>query len=203
MKYVKNTTESSKIYVGVNLDSLEVRLIEKLDENIWASDSNVLDAITSGELAVSTDGINFLNPSVGLITITSEQSLITLYASATNLVSTSSSSFSVVGSMTVTPPAGDYLIFFGTKANTSGVNAQSEYGIYIGGILVPETKRELSCSLSLLGIITVSVNTIGVEARTSSKVSVNGTQSIDVRFRSINGVSIAFGERSLTLVKVS
>lgn len=202
MKYVKNAALTASIYLGITLEPNEVRSIVKSEEALWQTDADVQAAIASGDLIVSSDGTNFISGNAALVMFNAEGTLDTYYVSSTSVVSTSSTTMALVGSMTVTPPAGSYLIFFGAKANTSGVNAQSEYGIYVGGTLVPETKRELSCSLTLLGVITVSLNTIGVEARTSSRISVDGTQTVEIKFRSVNGVAVSFGERSLTLVRV-
>lgn len=205
IKYVKNTTLSDKMYAGCTVSASSYREIPVWDHAVWSSDANLIADLTSGDarIAYSTDGSSDIIGNAAILALNSAGALDTSYLSSTSTASTSSSSFSLVGGMTITPPSGDYLVFFGAKANTSGVNAQSEYGIFIDGVIVAETKRELSCTLSLLGIITISLNTIGVEARTSSKVTVNGSQSIEIKFRSVNGVSVSFGEKSLTIVRVS
>lgn len=123
--------------------------------------------------------------------------------SAIGSVTTTSSTASVIGSMTLTPPSGRYLAMFNGSISTGGASASGEFGIYKDGVLIDETKRPISCNLSLLGgLVTISLNTIGVGTYSGTEIILNGSQTIDVRFKSTNGGTIGFNERVFSIIKV-
>lgn len=123
--------------------------------------------------------------------------------SATNSVTTSSANPFPVGGMVKIPTAGKYVVLFSGSIFTGGASAQGEFGIYVDGILVPETRRDISCNLTLLGgLVTVSLNAIGVGTYTGTQLILNGAQMVDIRFKSNNGGTIGFNERTMILMKV-
>lgn len=127
----------------------------------------------------------------------------TTTVSASSSVTTSSSSPTLVGGMTIKPAAGTYVAQFNGGIYTAGASAIGEFGIYVNGTLVAETRRDISCNLQLLGgLVTVSLNAIGVGTYTGSEIVLDGTQTVEVKFRSTNGGTIGFVERVLTLLKV-
>lgn len=137
------------------------------------------------------------------LSINVEDILETLLSNATSAVTTSSSTASVIGGMTSTPVAGTYLAFFSGNVKTDGASAKGEFGIYVDGVQLTETRRDVSCALTLLGgLVSVSLNTIGVGTYTGTKVQLNGNNTLDVRYKSNNGGTIGFNERSLMLIKV-
>jgi len=122
---------------------------------------------------------------------------------ATSQTTTSSGTPSTVEHMTQTPGAGTYLAFFNGSIYTDGVSAKGEFGIYINNVLVQDTRRDISCSLSLLGgLVSISLNSIGLGTYTGTQVVLTGNDIIDVKFKSSNGGTIGFLERSFILVKV-
>lgn len=135
--------------------------------------------------------------------LSSVPNLTTFNIIGTGSVTTSSSTPSVIGGMTVTPPKGTYVVTFNGGIYTAGASATGDFGIYVGGSLLTETRRDISCNLTLLGgLVTISLNSIGVGTNTGSQIDLDGTQTIDVRFRSTNGGTIGFNERVVTLIKV-
>lgn len=127
----------------------------------------------------------------------------TTIASATSTVTTSSSSESVISGMTITPLAGTYVAFFSGSIYTGGASAIGEFGIYVNDVLLAETRRDISCNLQLLGgLVTISLNSIGVGTYTGTQMELSGIQRVDVKFRSTNGGTIGFKERVLTLIQV-
>lgn len=131
-------------------------------------------------------------------------SINTIVVSQTSAATTSAASPSVLSGMTAMPPAGTYMVFFSGSVNTNGSSASGAFGIYLNGTLLPETNRPVSCNLSLLGgLVSVSINAIGVGTYTGTQVILDGHSTIDVRFSSTNGGVIAFSERVLTLMQVS
>ena len=127
----------------------------------------------------------------------------TIKKSATDSVTTSVSQPATVSGMEHTPEAGAYIVDFNGAISTGGASAAGKFGIYVDDVLVAETLRPISCNLQPLGgLVTVSLNNIGLGTKTGSEVTVNGNQKIDVKFFSTNGGVIGFGERVLSLIKV-
>lgn len=205
MIYLKNSTGEGVIHRGLWFDAGEYRELEKAEQMAWANASKIIAEIQSGTIvvALSNDGLNDLSADLGIITLKSSSDLNTQITSATGNVSTSSGTASTVSGMTKTPPAGSYLVQFNGSIYTGGASAIGEFGIYKNGVLVTETRRDISCNLQLLGgLITISLNTIGVGTYTAGEIVADGNDIIDVRYRSTNGGTIGFKERVLTLIKV-
>lgn len=179
---------SQVIGVGyLGLEFTDSILIVYSDNTITTEMQNSIDSIIASHTATT--------PVVSLIN--------TLVDSAEDTVTTSSITPSVLSSIG-TPQAGSYVINFSGNIYTAGASAKGQFGIYVDGVILPETRRDISCALTLLGgLVTVSVNAIGVGTQTSAEIEVDGTQTIDVRFNSTNGGTIGFKERVLTLVQVS
>lgn len=122
---------------------------------------------------------------------------------ALDSISTSSSQPSTLGNMSDTPEAGTYIAWFNGSITTNGASASGKFGFYVDGVALQETIRPVSCNLQLLGgLVTISLNTIGVGTYSGTQITLNGTQTIDVRYFSTNGGTIGFGERVMTLIKV-
>lgn len=134
----------------------------------------------------------------------SMQTIATTTVSASGATTTSSSTPSTIGGMTIIAPvAGKYIANFSGSIYTAGASATGEFGIYIGGTLVSETRRDISCNLTLLGgLVTVSLNSIGVGTYSGTEVTLNGSQNIEVKFKSTNGGTIGFNERVFTILRV-
>lgn len=130
-------------------------------------------------------------------------SIISFTDVATDSVTTSSSQPATLTGMTRVPPAGTYIALFNGAITTNGASASGQFGFYVDGAPLPETIRPISCNLQLLGgLVTISLNTIGVGTYTGTQIDLNGTQTIDVRFLSTNGGTIGFNQRVMTLIKV-
>lgn len=155
------------------------------------TDTATIDAALA--LYTVTSPITPINPDITAITL-----------SGTGQVTTSAGTPTVVSGMTIKPISGTYIVQFSGSVNTNGSSASGTFGFYVDGTLLSETNRPISCNLSLLGgLVTVSINAIGVGTYTGTQVTLNGTQTLDVRFSSTNGGTIGFNERVLTLIKVS
>lgn len=132
-----------------------------------------------------------------------ENLLNTLNLNASAQTTTSSATPATITGMSAVPTKGKYIAIFSGSIYTAGASAIGEFGIYVDGVLLPETRRDISCSLQLLGgLVSVSLNSIGVGTYTGTQVDLNGAQTLDVRFRSTNGGTIGFKERVLTLLQV-
>lgn len=127
----------------------------------------------------------------------------TIILSQTATATTSAATPTPLGGMSCVPAKGTYLAFFSGSVNTTGSSASGTFGIYVNGSLLPETNRPVSCNLSLLGgLVSVSINSIGVGTYTGTQVTLDGNSTLDVRFASTNGGVIGFAERTFTMMKV-
>ncbi len=151
--------------------------------------------------AIWTEKLNEYSQTVtnSLRTIVATQNI-----TASSTTTTSSSSAAVISGMERNLTAGKYLATFTGNIYTAGASATGEFGIYLNGSLIANTRRDIFCNLTLLGgLVTVSLNAIGVGTTTGTELTVNENDLVDVRFRSTNGGTIGFKERSLTLIKVA
>ncbi len=116
----------------------------------------------------------------------------------------SAQTFSQISGMVKTPAAGRWLVIFNARAVTTGASTQGEFQIYKNDIAIVETLQEVSCNLVLLGgLVTISLNTVGGNATCIGDVLCNGTDVIDVKWRSANGGTVAVSSRVLYMVKVN
>lgn len=123
---------------------------------------------------------------------------------STSPVSTSSGTFAVIGSMTTTPAAGTYLVqYSGSMAITSGVNGSAEIALFQNGTIITHTTRTMSLTVALaLGLIgTAAISPSGSD--TTAIVTLSGSETIDVRFRSVTGDPFRCSTRSMQLIKIA
>lgn len=130
-------------------------------------------------------------------------SLLYYSTSATSTLTSTSSTFATVGSMTLTPIAGTYLIMFSADIETGSVNGRGELQLFNGGTAVAGTNRELELEVALLlGLI----GTARIRAGAScffGIVTANGTNAIDVRYRSVDGQTITIKSRAMIAIRVA
>lgn len=172
--------------------------------NILDSLGNTIGQLTLPDEATEGQWTAALTPYTVVTPVVTAAALIkTIKKSGVDTVTTSVSQPSTISGMLDKPEAGAYLIDFSGAISTGGASAAGKFGIYVDDVLVAETLRPVSCNLQLLGgLVTVSLNNIGLGTKTGTEVVVNGNQVIDVKFFSTNGGVIGFGERVMTMMKV-
>lgn len=107
-------------------------------------------------------------------------------------ITTTSLTDVVATGMTITPTAGTYIVLFSSDMKNSSNNRTMNYSIYVNGVQVANSQR----------INSVNNNIDRNVAHTSSVVTVNGSEAIDIRWRT-SGNTATMGNRILTLLKVS
>lgn len=116
--------------------------------------------------------------------------------SGTVMDSTTSDIYAVIDSMTSTPVAGTYLVLFSSSARITLPDESGIYGIHVDGTLIPHSERLVFNATGLsLDILSLSIGTQCI-------ASVNGSQAIDVRFRT-TGSTFKIYERSMILIRLS
>ena len=96
--------------------------------------------------------------------------------------------------MTLTPPAGDYIVTFSSSANNQSNNQVVTYGIYVGGVLVADSLRNL---VRNGGIGTSLVDTA---VHSQALVNVDGATAITAQGTSV-GNNVSFYQRSLIAIE--
>lgn len=117
---------------------------------------------------------------------------------STVTTSTNSLSFVAMTAMTITPPAGTYLVTFNGACSGDNVNGLTyQYALYLDATVISTTVRDFGkASGSPANDFRTSCDTVGV-------VSVSGTNIITVQWKSVvSGMFYAY-QRSLVLLKVA
>ena len=123
-------------------------------------------------------------------------------ASATALAQTTSNTFTLIPGMSITPPAGKYVVLFNGSIRTTGVNTEAEFGIFLNGTLITNSNRSFRNTANILGLVTLSTNNSANGSSSITFIATNGSQAVDVRFRSLGGGGIQVGERTLNIIRV-
>ena len=114
-------------------------------------------------------------------------------ATSTTLTTTTSTADTAISGMTLTPPAGTYLVWFTGSVWNSNANSPIVYAsIYSGGTKVAASERSMSQKTA------DDRNCLTCVA----KVTVNGAQAIDARWRVVSGTANNTN-RTLTILQVS
>jgi hypothetical protein len=116
--------------------------------------------------------------------------------SATTTTSITSKTYVVMDTMTTTPASGTYMVTFSASGSGSSTRNIMEYSIFKANTIIQHSHRWLNRS--------VGFYTSGNDSALHSQaiVTVNGSQVIDVRYRTNKG-TFTVEERSLILIKLS
>ena len=120
-------------------------------------------------------------------------------AVATSDTTTTSATDSLLNSMTITPLAGVYQVWFSTSGTNSSNGGITYYSVYVGGTQVASSERRVT---SLIAGIVIGNAPNEVAVATQALVSVNGSQAIEIRWRRSAGTSTTH-QRTLTVIKLA
>ena len=119
-----------------------------------------------------------------------------LQVTATADTTTGSSSDVVADSMTITPGAGDYHVWFSSSVENSSTSQSQFVSIYVNGARVAHTEREMWQESSMDGLVPFPVAT---HARVTGVLA---GQAIDVRWRTTGGTA-TMHERTLLVSPIT
>lgn len=125
------------------------------------------------------------------------QGLMTSTVSAQSTVTTASATPAVYGSMTLTPIAGTYLSHFDTYVQSTAGGNSITMGLYLAGTVIATSPRTVQFPTATL-IDSGYPFYIGIQGQV---VTVNGSQTVDVRWSTNGGTASGFN-RTLTLLKI-
>lgn len=114
----------------------------------------------------------------------------------TGMVSTTSSTYVLVPSMTVTPAAGTYIVSFSASGVLELGSADAKCALFKNGVIIAHTERRFGWE--------GGVQTSGFEValHTQGIITVSGTEPIQVRFVTSGGKFFSIAERSMILIRV-
>lgn len=116
-------------------------------------------------------------------------------ATASGSITTTSTTDVLMTGMTTTPPAGTYVVLFGTSVTHSTNGATITGSIYAGGVQAPESERTAQPRSGN--------NTFQMMLFTWAIVTVNGSQAIEGRWRTSAATATAPLRRTLTAIRIS
>lgn len=114
---------------------------------------------------------------------------------STTPASTTSGTHVLAASMTITPAAGTYLVTFSATAGQTGANDRVYIQVFAGGA-AQGVEMEVRQGITFFG----GAGRYGIVAQ--AKVTVNGAQAIEGRFRQVGGIGTLYS-RSLSIVEVT
>lgn len=176
---VTSTLVLGQQYIIVNNSTGNVTVQSSGANNIQVMTSNtrltVTCILTSGTTAASWDSEYILQNPVG-----------TEVSFAANITTTSATDVLLTG-MTQTPVAGIYFVCFSTWLTHSTAAATATISIYVGGVLNTATIRTVIPFPG--GLLTPA--TLDVLVATNAIVTVNGSQAIEIRWKTSAGTATA------------
>jgi hypothetical protein len=122
-----------------------------------------------------------------------------LNVTATGNTTSTSATYANISGMTLTPPAGTYLVIFsGNTSATQGSNGETgTFQLAVAGTQVTASRMTVTDTYALLG-----TNTVAGGNTLASIVTVTGTQAITAQFASQSG-TIQVNERNLIAILLS
>lgn len=123
--------------------------------------------------------------------------------SSTTITRTANTFATVTGMSFVISTPGNYTFTYNSDVDTGAVNGGTEFAIYQNGTLVAGTVRSMQVTTAILGLITLSTNTIrGTMTIETPKIACALNDVIDVRYRSVNGQTISVYQRIFKWIRV-
>lgn len=193
-------------------DTMVTRTIDGTASNISVSNGDgvsgnptidLVNAGTAGTYGSATQVPVITTDSKGRVTsvtntaITATATTPTTDTASVSLITTTSTSFTLIPGMTQTPTGGTYLCLGRLVCNTTSNNRYIRLAIYSNGTI--NTNSEVFGFVRTGASILSNSDTLNLT--TTSLLTVNGSQSIELRWRTSGGTAQAQGY-ALTLIKV-
>jgi hypothetical protein len=177
---------------NINPNTTYYYRVRAYNANGTSGDSNTISLTTLNPANLTQNHYRWRNDNGG------EAGLDIAQASATADTTTTSLTDVPVDSMTITPGAGDFLVWFsGSVENTrpvSGTNYYPFVSIYVGGVQVQHTERMITSEESIYN----SSFPVATHARITG---VTAGQAIDIRWRTTGGTA-TMHERTLVVFPI-
>lgn len=120
-----------------------------------------------------------------------------IIVSAVSSTSTTSANYVTVNTMTSTPVSGIYLVTFSASAESTNTQANTFCALHKNGTIIDHTERLHNSATG-----SNSVRDIAFSIHTQDIITVNGSDVIDVRFKT-NSETFTIHQRSMILLKIA
>lgn len=120
-------------------------------------------------------------------------------AQATANTTTTSGTYTALNGMSITPLAGVYMVWFSCSHKNDGNGAVTNFAVHVNGSIVQHSERQ---STSYIAGLVVGNAPQDQAVATQCLVSVNGSQTIEVRWNRTSGTSTCY-ERTMTVLKMA
>lgn len=152
-------------------------------------------ATTGSDVVVSaaaapTVGQFFFAPTATTAAWTSLVPVSVTEVSVTVSTSTTSTTFVAMSGMTVTPASGNYLVAFNSTCNINSASGFVTYTLYVGGVALAASNR----------VVLPATTTGKAVISTVAKVTVNGSQMVEVWYKTSTGTCNVY-ERVMEIIK--
>ncbi len=162
-------------------------------------DTTLLGAIQIGDTTDTTDGHirynaatdEFQGRQAGVWVLFSQAPT---YINATAASTTTSATFATITSMTTTPAAGTYKLEFTCSAALSASNSTGDISVFIAGVEQAQCRRTIGNGANTAKAGSVAITTL---------VTVNGAQTVTIRFRENAAATLTINARELLLTPIS
>lgn len=125
-----------------------------------------------------------------------QDELLNLQASAATTITTTSTADVLATGMTLTPEAGEYLVYFQGAIRHGTNNVSSFVSVYSGGTQIANSEtiynRGNNNNNSIVPVLISGV-----------KAVVDGSQAIEIRWRTTSGTATLNGNRYMSIIKVN
>lgn len=122
----------------------------------------------------------------------------TTEVTATADTTTTSASDVLINAMTITPPAGTYIVWFSTTVDHSNQSVAVVLSIYVGGALVTDSVRSVVTRPNAIG-----ANSLTQSIAIQNIVAVNGSQAIEARWNRASVGTATAHQRTLSILRVT
>ncbi len=161
--------------------------------------NSVLDDLSNVSVAAPSVGDRLeWNGSTWVPVSGTQQDSVGDIAGASNEITTTSSSYILAASMSLTPASGTYLVWFTGENRHSSENNITDTAIYSGGTLVAESEREYKENDTDPG-----GSGSWQSFASGAKVTVNGSEAIEGRYRESGSGTAYLRCRQLMILKVA
>jgi hypothetical protein len=150
------------------------------------------DDTTAGNIRYTNNELQVRDATTWRVVNTSPQTI-----TSTATVTTTSSTFNTIATMTNTPAAGSYQVFFSCSASIDS-DGNGDIGLFINGVEQTQCRRNQNCvvSGSATGLVESSLMFITL-------ITVGGTDVVDVRFRRNTAGTFSVKARELIFIPIA
>jgi alpha-tubulin suppressor-like RCC1 family protein len=184
-----NTADSS-ITVVDNTSNNEISFdlsVNSLTEETTLDLTN--DYIISYDISTTT------NKKVSLQNLINTATIPYIEVTSITSVNTTSTTYVLITSMTSTPAVGTYLVNFSSTMNATAISQLISYAIFYNNTIVSSSERQILNTAS-------HTNDFNVLTYTQAKITVDGVNSIEIKYKSSSANIVNVLARSLILIKI-